>query len=244
MSDSQTLTTCHACDLPISPKAQICAECGTRQNDFWRKFGWVVAIASGFSVVVSALTVAVTFYPQAMALFEPPKLELYQIDTHPVSKRHSSEPDRERLEFSVANVGRTDLFLTRIIFRPETHSNLFRHKNYVVNQSIKQGENFVVHTVVEKPPLIFQPMTDTAFADFARTKTDLDGKACLTFRLNPADPHSPVEHEALVFTKSLMPLKATLAYSSVSTSGQLVEDEQELSVTAIRLQKQTTACKD
>jgi len=243
MSDTQPNSTCHACDRPISPKAQICAECGTRQNDLWRKFGWVIAIASGFSVVISALTVAVTFYPQAMALFVPPKLELYQVETFPVRKRHSSEPDRERLEFSVANVGRTDLFLSRVIFKPQHHSTLFRAKNYVVNQSIKQGENYIIRMVVDKPPVIFQPMTDKAFEKFTQNMTDLKGRACLTFRLNPADPHSPVEHEALVFTQSLMPVKAVLAYSSVSTSGQLVEDVQELEVTAIRLQKQNAACK-
>ncbi|CAN0087060.1 unnamed protein product, partial [Chrysoparadoxa australica] len=235
---------CYACESTIGANARLCAQCGSRQNAFWRSFGRVVAIASGTSIVLTALTVGVTFYPQARALFAQPELSLYLIETHPVPKRVPSERDRTRVEFGVSNTGPTDLFLTRIVVTPlGPEMRLFRPKNFVVNQSVNKGQNFVVRLVVQDANIQFQPMNESVFDRIVGNTAQTYEKSCFDFFLNDADPFSPIEAPALSFTNSTMPLEVSLHYSSVSTRGKLKKVPQALKVTGTRLQRQTPECK-
>ncbi|WP_424965535.1 hypothetical protein [Dinoroseobacter sp. S375] len=239
------MPNCIACDQSISDNARICHICATPQKTFWRSLGRIVAIASAISVVGSALTVGVTFYPQARALFVPPRLELYQVEILPVPRRSTSEPERERWEFSVANKGRTDLFLTRIVIAPTgIAQDYIRGKNFVVNQEVKQGENHVVRLVVAKPDPRFQPLSQTAFDEFAETRGPLDGRRCMTFRVRPADLFGSEAPSEIRIANSEIDLQSTLLVSSISTGGDLDPQVQELAIKGIRVGLNRPGCID
>lgn len=230
------MAKCIACDQEISSNARICHICTTPQKTFWRTLGRIVAIASAVSVVGSALTVGVTFYPDARALFVPPRLELYQVDVFPVPRRSTSEPERERWEFSVANRGRTDLFLTRIVIEPtDVAHDYMRGKNFVVNQEIKQGENHVVRLVIAKPDQRFETLSQAGFDRFIETYSPLEGRRCLTFRLRPADLYGSEAPTEIRVTQSEIDLQSKLLVSSISTGGELDTQVQDLAIKGIRL---------
>lgn len=211
---------CVACASSIDAQASLCPSCSTRQNPAARWAVRVGAVLSAASVLLSVITVAVSFFPSAWsAVFPQEHARLYEIGFDRANLK------RSKARVSLANYGNQDLFVARIKLEPaDPDLAEITRFNYVVSEWLRVAENrtFLV-PLGEKAddystiPVDGLPARRTRLAAVGLP----DRGGCFTFLVHSADENGPRPIPAHREVGAVFEMAATLYYSSVKSGGAL-----------------------
>ncbi len=209
--------------------ARICPHCGTRQSPWSRWALRIVGVLSAASVLLSLITVAVSFFPQAwVELFPKEEVRLLEVafDSLDIGQRKQA---RTRL----ANLGNQDLFIIRVRLEPADKALAeVPSYNYLVNEWLRVSENRLILNKHDPRGGEYFKVPVARFPDRYRELAEAKIKNCFVALVHPTDLYGSVSRPEDGAVGSVFAMKAIVYYSSKESGGEMRDADQELTITA------------
>ena len=124
---------CDICKSSMHVDARKCPTCGAERNKTVRNAKKVISVASSIIVVITAITLSASFFPDAYRnIFYQDRIDIHSIKTH-------ISGGKGLITFQ--NTGSGDVFINEISFSPADNETYpLKDRNVIINEWVKRGE--------------------------------------------------------------------------------------------------------